>query len=115
MVRRRIFKIGPTFNCLARFGMMKEDRRTPTEKSQSHCHEEPFFSFYLPVRRREIRIRHREVHNPLNQRSNERNQGPTEQQVEDAHSNFAKVEFMTANASEEQSEQCRRQAIAARR
>ena len=136
---------------------MKVDRRTPTEKSQSHYHdeangndadhqslrrlvfsvrrsksvcvsrpargaverpplpEEPFCSFYLPVRNSEIRIRHREVHNPLNQRSNERHQGPTEQQVDDAHSNFAKVEFMSANASEEQSEQCRRQAIAARR
>jgi hypothetical protein len=40
MVRRRIFKIGPTFNCLARFGMMKVDRRTPTEESQSHYHDE---------------------------------------------------------------------------
>jgi hypothetical protein len=76
--------------------------------------EEPFFSFYLPVRRREISIRHGEVDNPLNKGNNERNESPTEQHVHNSLSNFAKVEFMSANASEEQSEQCRRQAIATR-
>ena len=39
MVQRRIFKVGPTFNCLTRFGMMKVDRRTPTD-SQSHYYDE---------------------------------------------------------------------------
>ena len=36
---RRVFKVGPTFNCLTRFGMMKVDWRTPTE-SQSHYYGE---------------------------------------------------------------------------
>jgi hypothetical protein len=40
MVRRRIFKVGPAVNRLARFGMMKVDRRAPTEESQSHYRHE---------------------------------------------------------------------------
>ena len=40
MVRRRIFKVVPTCNCLVRFGMMKVDRRTSTEESQPHDRDE---------------------------------------------------------------------------
>lgn len=36
VVQRRIFKVRSTVNCLARFGMTKIDRCTPTDESQSH-------------------------------------------------------------------------------